>query len=82
MHNPFAPLIASASPFGAASAAVVAAGCQPALILFPSPGPWPLSWRRVRDHPGDASCKKVPPHASPNLDPRTQPIEKEVLKTS
>jgi hypothetical protein len=81
MHNPFAPLTASASPFGAASAAVVAAGRQPALMLFPSPAPWPPAWRRVRNHPRDASCKKLPPDASQNLDPPTQPIEKEELKT-
>jgi hypothetical protein len=74
MHNPFAPLTAGASPFGAASATVVAAGRQPTLTLFPSPAPWPLSC--------DASCKKVPPDASQNLDPPTQPIEKEELKTS
>jgi hypothetical protein len=74
MHNPFAPLTASASPFGAASAAVVAAGRQPALTLFSSPAPWSPSC--------DASCKKVPPDASQNLDPPTQPIEKEELKTS
>ncbi len=82
MHNPLAPLIAIASPFGAALAAVVAAGCQPALMLFPSPAPRPPAWRRVRNHPCDASCKKVPPDASQNLDPPTQPIEKEDLKTS
>jgi hypothetical protein len=74
MHDPFAPLTAIASPFGAASAAVVAAGCQPTLMLFPSPAPWPPSC--------DASYKKVPPDASQNLDPPTQPIEKEELKTS
>ena len=37
---------------------------------------------RLPNHPGDASCKKVPPDASPNLASRTQPIEKEALKTS
>jgi hypothetical protein len=37
---------------------------------------------RLPNHPCDASCKKVPPDASQNLDPRTQPIEKEALKTS
>lgn len=37
---------------------------------------------RLPNHPGDASCKKVPPHASPNLASRTQPVEKEALKTS
>ena len=74
MHNPFAPLTASASPFGAALAAVAAAGRQPTLMLFSSPAPWPPSC--------DASCKKVPPDASQNLDPSTQPIEKEELKTS
>jgi len=41
MHNPFAPLTASASPFGAALAAMVAAGRQPTLMLFSSPAPWP-----------------------------------------
>ena len=30
---------------------------------------------------GDASCQKCPQDASPNPDPRTQPIEKEELKT-
>jgi hypothetical protein len=74
MHDPFAPLTAIASPFGAASAAVVAAGCQPTLMLFSSAAPWPLSC--------DASCKKVPPDASQDLDPPTQPVEKEALKTS
>lgn len=53
MHNPFAPLTAGTSPFGAASVAVVAAGCQPTPTLFPSPAPWPLSC--------DAFCKKLPP---------------------
>jgi hypothetical protein len=37
---------------------------------------------RFPNHPCDASWKKVPPDASQNLDPRTQPIEKEELKTS
>jgi hypothetical protein len=37
---------------------------------------------RLPNYPCDASCKKVPPDASQNLDPRTQPIEKEELKTS
>ena len=37
---------------------------------------------RLPNHPCDASCKKVPPHASPNLASRTQPVEKEALKTS
>jgi hypothetical protein len=32
--------------------------------------------------PGDASCKKSPPDASPNLTPPPQLIEKEELKTS
>jgi hypothetical protein len=74
MHNPFAPFTAIASPFGAALAAVAAAGRQPTLMLFSSSAPWPPSC--------DASCKKVPPDASQNLDPGTQPIEKEALKTS
>jgi hypothetical protein len=74
MHNPFAPLTAIASPFGAASAAVAAAGRQPTLMLFSSPAPWPPAC--------DASCKKVPPDASQNLDPPTQPIETKALKTS
>jgi hypothetical protein len=30
----------------------------------------------LRDHPGDTSCEKVPPDASPNLVPTLQPIEK------
>jgi hypothetical protein len=34
------------------------------------------------DHPCDASCKKVPPDASQNLEPPPQPTEKEELKTS
>jgi hypothetical protein len=37
---------------------------------------------RLPNHPGDASCRKVPPDASPNLDPPPQPIETERLKTS
>ena len=37
---------------------------------------------RLPNHPGDASCEKVPPDASPNLAPPPQPIEKEWLKTS
>jgi hypothetical protein len=37
---------------------------------------------RLPNHPGDASCKKVPPDASPNLAPPPQPIETERLKTS
>jgi hypothetical protein len=37
---------------------------------------------RPPNHPGDASCKKVPPDASPNVGPPPQPIEKEWLKTS
>jgi hypothetical protein len=36
----------------------------------------------LRDHPGDASCRKAPPDASPNLDPPPQPIENEELVTS
>ncbi len=35
-----------------------------------------------RNHPGDASYEKTPPHASPNLDPHTQPNENKLLKTS
>jgi hypothetical protein len=46
----------------------------PEQMRHTAPGPRPPS--------GDASCKKVPPHASPNLASRTQPIEKEALKTS
>jgi hypothetical protein len=37
---------------------------------------------RLLNHPGDASCKKVPPDASPDLASLPQPIEKEWLKTS
>jgi hypothetical protein len=37
---------------------------------------------RSPDHPGDASCQKTPPDASPNRDPPPQLIEKEELKTS
>jgi hypothetical protein len=33
------------------------------------------------DPPGDASCEKSPPDASPNLSPPPQPIETEELKT-
>jgi len=45
MHNPFAPFTAIASPFGAALAAVAAAGRQPTLMLFrpPPPGPRPVT---------------------------------------
>ena len=35
---------------------------------------------RAPCHPGDASCKKSPPDASPNLEPIPQPIEKRALK--
>jgi hypothetical protein len=35
-----------------------------------------------RNQPGDASCRKSPPHASPNLAPPTQPNENTHLKTS
>ena len=35
-----------------------------------------------RNHPGDASCQKSPPDASPNLATRTQPNENKQLKTS
>jgi hypothetical protein len=35
-----------------------------------------------RNHPGDASCQKSPPDASPNLAPPTQPNENKHLKTS
>ena len=34
------------------------------------------------DHPCDATCEKMPPHASQTLGPQTQPIENEGLKTS
>jgi len=71
---PSLPSPPSPRPFGAALAAVAAAGRQPTLMLFSSSAPWPPSC--------DASCKKVPPDASQNLDPGTQPIEKEALKTS
>jgi hypothetical protein len=37
---------------------------------------------RASYHPCDASCQKGPPDASQNPEPRTQPIEKEELKTS
>jgi hypothetical protein len=33
----------TASPSGVAPDAVLAAGCQPELKLFPAPGPWPLA---------------------------------------
>jgi hypothetical protein len=33
-------------------------------------------------HPCDASCEKVPPHASQKLNRQAQPIENEWLKTS
>jgi hypothetical protein len=36
----------------------------------------------LRSHPGDASCQKTSPHASPILTPPPQLIEKEALKTS
>ena len=61
----------SASPFGAPPDAGAALSCPPKLTPFPAPGP----------HPCDASCKKSPPDASQNLDPHTQLIEKEWLKT-
>jgi len=37
---------------------------------------------RLPNDPCDASCKKMPPDASQNLDQATQHIEKEALKTS
>ena len=37
---------------------------------------------RLPNHPGDASCKKVPQDASQISAPAPQPIEKEQLKTS
>jgi hypothetical protein len=37
--------------------------------------------RRDPYHPGDASCKKSPPDASPNFEPLPQPIEKQRLTT-
>jgi hypothetical protein len=36
----------------------------------------------LRNHPCDASCKKMPPDASQIFAPPPQPIEKEALKTS
>ena len=81
MLNPFAPLIAIAHwgiPFTASSASAPVPATQ--LKLGHLHQATRISG--LPDPPGDASCKKVPPHASPNLDPRTQPIEKEVLKTS
>jgi hypothetical protein len=71
--------------------AAVSAGCQPRPILVPVGSGIPLKLRHLRkgiriveppDHPGDASCKKGPPDASPNLEPPSQPIEKEELATS
>jgi len=35
---------------------------------------------RLPNHPGDASCKKVPPDASPNLAPPPQPLKQSGLK--
>lgn len=42
-------------------------------------GPRPLA---PGPHPGDASCQKTPPDASPNFGPTPQPIEKQGLTTS
>jgi hypothetical protein len=74
MHNPFAPLIAIAQrgiPFTASH------GQAFFRLNAPAPGP-----RAPGPHPGDASCKKSPPDASPNLQPPPQLIEKKDLTTS
>jgi hypothetical protein len=42
------------------------------VLAPPPPGP----------RPGDASCQKGSPDASPNFEPPPQPIEKEGLKRS
>lgn len=70
--RPTATTQAAASPSGVAPDAVVAAGCRPGLMPIPAPGP----------HPCDASCRKSPPDASHNLDPQSQTVEKQELKTS
>ena len=67
MLNPFNPLIAIAK----------SASCPPRQ-------PYQIENKQLtlRCLPGDASCRKTPPHASPNFDPPTQPIENKWLKTS
>ena len=89
MHNPFALL--SASPSGVVSDAVVTARCQPGPMPTLAGSRIALKMRYLYkgsrivdlpDHPCDASCQKSPPHASQNLKPPPQPIEKEELKTS
>jgi len=73
MRNPFAPLIA------------IPRRGIPCTIAGGSIG---LKFRRLHggakiielsDDPGDASCEKVPPDATPNLDPPPQPAETEDL---
>ena len=76
MRNPFAPLIA------------IPRRGIPCTIAGGSIG---LKFRRLHggakiielsDDPGDASCEKHPHHASPNLVPPPQPIEKNELTIS
>ena len=67
MLNPFAPLISIAK----------SASCPPR-----QPYPIETESLTLRNLPGDASCRKTPPHASPNYDQPTQPIETKWLKTS
>lgn len=78
------------SPFGVSSDAVVAASCQPRPMSTFAGSRIALQFRHLHERariieiairPGDASCEKDPPDASPNLDPSPQPIEKEELAT-
>jgi hypothetical protein len=81
----------TASPFGIASDAVVAAGCQLGPLPTLADTRIELKFKaltqihpkhRAPCHPCDASCKKDPPDASQNLGPPPQPIEKQGLTTS
>jgi hypothetical protein len=95
LHNPFAPLIAIAQRGHSLSASHgPAPGPRPLAPVLPPTLAGvriQLKYRHLRkapriiglrDRPCDASCKKVPPDASQNPDPPTQPIEIEELKTS
>jgi hypothetical protein len=82
MHNPFAPVPRAPSMLSSILPRPKPTLAETRIALQFRYLQEPACVIELRIRPGDASCEKSPPDASPKLDAPPQPVGTEELKTS